>query len=80
MLTYDNIKKLFQEEFGKVRKTLQMDIKKGLDEGFEKQAVLINNAFQSQQEYMDGKFLKIEERLDTLEGRFLPSWKRDPRK
>jgi len=40
------------------------EIKKVIDDGFEKQAVLINNAFQAHTEHFDDKLDKLGSRMD----------------
>lgn len=45
------------------------EIKKVIDQGFQKQAVMINSAFQGHTEHMDNRFEKIEGRLEGVEDR-----------
>jgi hypothetical protein len=40
-----------------------------LEEAFEKQAVIINNAFQEQTDHFDRKFEGIDKRFDKIEDR-----------
>lgn len=44
-------------------------LKKALEDQFGKQAVLINHAFQGQQEYMDKRFERLDKHFKGLEGR-----------
>lgn len=43
------------------------DLKKVLDEGFEKQAVLINSAFQGHQEHIGKRFEIVDNRFESVD-------------
>ena len=78
MLTKDDVK-LLKGVFS-TKDEFRKELAKGLDQSFEKQAVLINNAFQSHSDHfdkiiadmkkdMDASFEKVENRLDTVESK-----------